>query len=325
MLGVSQNATDDEIKKAYRTLAKQLHPDANPGDKTAEERFKKVADAYSVLGDKKKKKEYDDLRRPKFKENRAKMSFDDFIRDQFKSNAHGWKAESSRWGRTYTEEPYVEPTKPSKDYLDIRSVQEVDFLDALSGKEIVFSYEKQVIVHQQGTSNSFKRKKEEKEVKVNLNLRSVHLKLKEEDGIVKTRIRLSQMGNEDAYAVTTARGGVENLPLFGDLIIDIIFKMPHGIRVEGSNIIQSIEIGVLPLLVKGTTIPVETIFGKKYDIEITGARTFSNLGFTITKEGILGENNKLGDYLVRFEVLVPDIKSMKKEDRDELIALLGSS
>ena len=46
VLGVSKNATDDEIKKAYRRLAVKYHPDKNPGDKTAEEMFKKVAEAY---------------------------------------------------------------------------------------------------------------------------------------------------------------------------------------------------------------------------------------------------------------------------------------
>ena len=49
VLGVSRDASADEIKKAYRTLGKKYHPDANPGDKTAEEKFKEVGEAYAVL------------------------------------------------------------------------------------------------------------------------------------------------------------------------------------------------------------------------------------------------------------------------------------
>lgn len=59
VLGLSKGATDDEIKKAYRRLAKQYHPDMNPGDKVAENKFKEVNEAYDVLGDPDKKAKYD--------------------------------------------------------------------------------------------------------------------------------------------------------------------------------------------------------------------------------------------------------------------------
>jgi len=59
ILGVKQNATEQEIKKAYRKLARQHHPDVNPGDKSAEARFKEINEAYEVLSDKKKRQKYD--------------------------------------------------------------------------------------------------------------------------------------------------------------------------------------------------------------------------------------------------------------------------
>ena len=58
-LGIQKNATEDEIKKAYRNLAFKYHPDRNPGDKSAEENFKKINEAYSVLSDFSKRAQYD--------------------------------------------------------------------------------------------------------------------------------------------------------------------------------------------------------------------------------------------------------------------------
>ncbi len=58
-MGVNERASLDEIKKAYRNLAKKHHPDANPGNKSAEEKFKEISEAYYVLSDAKKRRDYD--------------------------------------------------------------------------------------------------------------------------------------------------------------------------------------------------------------------------------------------------------------------------
>src|SRR5947208_2266526 len=59
VLGVKRDASEDEIKKAYRKLARQYHPDRNPGDKQAEANFKEVQEAYDVLSDKPRRERYD--------------------------------------------------------------------------------------------------------------------------------------------------------------------------------------------------------------------------------------------------------------------------
>lgn len=67
ILGVAKTASDDEIKKAYRKLARKYHPDVNPGDKSAEDKFKEISEAYGVLSDAEKRKQYDSLGHDAFK------------------------------------------------------------------------------------------------------------------------------------------------------------------------------------------------------------------------------------------------------------------
>src|SRR3546814_12984621 len=59
LLNVDRSASQDEIKRAYRKLAKELHPDINPGNKAVEQKFKEISQAYSILGDAEKRKRFD--------------------------------------------------------------------------------------------------------------------------------------------------------------------------------------------------------------------------------------------------------------------------
>src|SRR6202142_3416738 len=61
LLGIKKTATSDDIRKAFRKLARKYHPDVNPGDKKAEEKFKEISEANDVLSDEKKRKVYDQV------------------------------------------------------------------------------------------------------------------------------------------------------------------------------------------------------------------------------------------------------------------------
>ncbi len=76
VLGVSKTATDDELKKAYRKLAKKYHPDTNPGDKEAEAKFKEASEAYSVLSDSEKRSQYDRFGHAAFEQGGGGGGFD---------------------------------------------------------------------------------------------------------------------------------------------------------------------------------------------------------------------------------------------------------
>ena len=78
ILGVDKKASDIEIKKAYRKLALKYHPDQTKGDKSAEEKFKKISEAYAILSDQKKRKQYDTFGSEGFHQ---RFSQEDIFRD----------------------------------------------------------------------------------------------------------------------------------------------------------------------------------------------------------------------------------------------------
>jgi molecular chaperone DnaJ len=127
-LGVPKGASQDEIKKAYRKLARQHHPDANPGDAAAEERFKEVQNAYDVLSDPEKRKQYDAFGNGRPGPGGAtNFNFDvgdlgDLFGNLFGGGGFGGRAQRAR----------PQPVKGQ----DLEAVVNLSFEDALQGAEV---------------------------------------------------------------------------------------------------------------------------------------------------------------------------------------------
>lgn len=131
VLGVSKQASSDDIKKAYRKLAKQYHPDVNPGDKDAEAKFKEINEAYSILSDDQKRSTYDRFGHSAFDGTGGGGGFDGFgfggLDDLFESFMGGGFGRSSRNRRN-------EPVRGK----DLQYALEISFEEAAFGvnKEI---------------------------------------------------------------------------------------------------------------------------------------------------------------------------------------------
>ena len=146
VLGVSKNATQDEIKKAYRVLAKKYHPDANPGDKVAEAKFKEASEAYAVLSDESKKQAYDQYGHAAFDPNSAagaasgfggfdfsSMDFSDILSGIFGSG-FGFGGSDFGFGGGRSHGP--------RQGMSIRTQVTISFEEAISGvsKDITIKY-----------------------------------------------------------------------------------------------------------------------------------------------------------------------------------------
>ncbi len=128
VLGVSPSASDKEITKAYRKLARNLHPDANPGDSKAEERFKEVSAAYDVLGDGERRAQYDQVRHMgpmNFQAGPGGFTMEGDMADIFSAFMGGGRFE--RGGH-----PFSGQTRPVRGH-DLNAHLTLDFAEAVRG------------------------------------------------------------------------------------------------------------------------------------------------------------------------------------------------
>ena len=140
LLGVNKSSSTDEIKKAYRKLAMQYHPDRNQGDKKAEEKFKEISEAYAVLSDPEKKRQYDTLGDSRFSQQQganfhedifSNFDFDSIFKEMGFGGFGGFGRQQARGPRGGARR--AEPEDNS--HLDIEQSIDIGFMEAYTGSE----------------------------------------------------------------------------------------------------------------------------------------------------------------------------------------------
>jgi curved DNA-binding protein len=278
VLGVGKNASDEELKRAYRKLAMKHHPDRNPNKKEAEERFKEINEAYAVLSDKEKRKQYDTFGAEGF---RQRFTQEDIFRgfdfDEILSGLFGGrgKRESRYGGRGGFDfgdffggqSPYQNMGRMPQKGEDVLYELTISLEEAASGGEKRISYRKNGKVE---------------EVSVRI-----------PPGIVPgKKLRLAGKGMEGR------NGGPP-----GDLYLKIAIKEHPTFSREGDDLVVEKEINFSEAVL-GTTVEVPTLEGKKR-VKIPGG-TQSHTKMRLKGLGIphfRGEGR--GDEYVKVIVRVP--------------------
>ena len=294
VLGVSKTASAEEIKKAYRKLAKKLHPDMNQGDKKSEERFKEVSNAFEVLGDPKKRALYDEFgelsTKPGFDEEKARQArawqqqaergggFPGFEGFSFRGRPGGFDPEdlSSMFGDLFARQQgrgrraAVEPA----DGDDAEAAVEVDLRDAVLGAEREIT-----LTRPDGST--------------------VRLKIKIPPGVeTGSRVRLPRQGGAGE------RGGQP-----GDLYLRITVREHPTVHVQGRDLLLDLPITPLEALA-GAEVTAPTFEGPVKLKIPPGSQSGRKLrlrgrGLPALKGGATGAPR--GDlYVVLLVVLPPD-------------------
>tara|TARA_B100001093_G_scaffold9612_1_gene9126 strand:- start:3946 stop:4983 length:1038 start_codon:yes stop_codon:yes gene_type:complete len=262
ILGVTKDATDAEIKRVYRKLARQYHPDRNPNDAAAEEKFKSIQSAYDKIGTKDSRKEYD---------NRDRMNdmfgngspFSGFgggfsggvdIGDMFSQFVGGR-------GRTQSSVNQNRERKNSsndeiKKGSDIESALDISLEDAVKGADIKFNHRRLKICKKcKGTTFGTTKGCSECNA-LGITTRESTITVKVPPGAVQgQQLRLKRMGNEHPKGEP------------GDLIINIRLDAEEGRRWENGRLIQEAPISYSTLILGGK-IQIRTPSNKRIQIDI---------------------------------------------------------
>lgn len=297
ILGVARDASVEEIKKAYRRLARQYHPDLNPGDEAAEEKFKDLSEAYEVLSDTTKKAQYDQFGR--FWQQRGFQGGQAAAR----ANARGWGNRSER---------------TSTDEVDFSQFPDFEtFVDQLLGRR--FTRENSTgtatrDVYRPGTTKTAytvtsRAARRDAEARLSVPLEKAYVGGRE-------RIRLedgrSLEVNMPAAMVTGQRIRLKGQGVGGGDLYLKIDVAPHAFfKLEGADI--HCELPITPSeAVLGGAIEVPTLDGLVKMNVPPGVRTGQRL--RLAAKGYPAGNGRRGDQIVEIQIVVP--KDLTSQERD---------
>lgn len=283
-LGVGEDASAEAIKRAYRKLARKWHPDVNPGDAEAEERFKEISEAYHVLGDEKRHKEYDRVGPEAFAQEFDLSDFGDqfgsFFRGGFRPAGQG-RARSADFGMF--EEilggfggQRRQPPRPAAG-RDVRLPLQLSFIDAVRGIDRTVAYR-----HSGGTQRT-----------------RVRIPAGVKDG---TTIKVSGKGEP------SASGGPA-----GNLLLDVSVQPHPYLERAGDNLRADVPVTVYEAILGGK-IRVPTLDGTATINLPQGTR--GGQVFRLRGKGVASAGGKVGDLLARVVIHPPE------EVDDDLIALM---
>lgn len=268
IMGLEKSATKDEIKATYRKLAKKYHPDLNPNDEKAQERFKEISEAYDVLGDEKKRKQYDQLGQNGFSNGQ-----------QFDPSAYGFNGQQ---GGSYS--------YSSSDGADFS-----DFFNTIFGGSARSrrpsgrtqspqrqSYESKLEISLEEGYNGTK-----KEVSLNIGGSIKNITVKIPKGITPGK----------KVKVKGDKWGID-----ADILFKISFRESKELVLDGLNLIKKIE--VLPWEAYfGEKIVVQTLSGKiKIDIP---EKSESGKKMRVPKKGYVDLKGNTGDLYVEISIVNP--------------------
>jgi curved DNA-binding protein len=296
ILGVKKDASRDEIKKAYRKLAMKYHPDHSKGDKAAEEKFKKISEAYAVLSDKEKRKEYDTFGSEGFRQRFSQedifrgFDFGDIFRefgfgggDSFSGRAGGRRFNfGGGSGFNFGGGQQQAPVKGS----DLVYELPLTLREVAAGTSKVITFQ-----HQGGTEN---------------------LTVKIPPGLITgKKLRLAGKGSPSPYG-----GPAGDLFIKSKVLTDPVFDT------EKQDIFINRELKLSEAIL-GTTISVPTLDGKQLSLKIP-AGTKHGTKMRLSGHGLpVMKSSKKGDLFVRIQVNIPKHLSAQQKKLVEELAATG--